>query len=47
MEKACFIDFAKLVATSGELTQRANQTPVVVNNSGLENVCSASEKWCA
>ncbi len=28
-------EFSKLVATSGELPQRANQTLVVVNNSGL------------
>ena len=27
-------EFAKRVATSGELNQRANRTPVVVNNSG-------------
>ena len=27
-------EFVKLVSTSEELPQRANQTPVVVNNSG-------------
>jgi RNA polymerase sigma-70 factor (ECF subfamily) len=31
-------EFAKRVATSGELTQRANRTPVVVNNSGSKQV---------
>ncbi len=30
-------EFAKLASASGESLQRANQTPVVVNNSGLRS----------
>jgi integrase len=36
-------EFAKLASASGECLQRKNQTPVVVNNSGLKQIRSARQ----